>query len=214
MWVGASWRSRRRNETSGLSKMPLCFVEMLSVAVEIVLYLDLGAVGLLSVGCKEAQQVVKECKFGGEQVLMECRRLLRAQRVEVSRQVGGELCARVVDACAGARSPLCDLVARGWRITASSEVSDVKKLIMEAGNQLTELMRWAAQQCQESRVLMRVRVHGVAVDEVHGVADAQVGHDGRGMKFIGWPRTEWERGVDVVEEQEDDADEEEDDADE
>ena len=147
---------------------------MLSVVLEIVVYLDMGSVGRLAVGCKALREVVKESKFGGEHVLMECRRLLRVQRVGVSRQVGGDVCARVVDACAAARGPLCDLVALGWRITESSEVVDVKKWIMEAGNRLTELMGWCEQRC-----LGRVR-GAVAVD-------AQLGHDGREMKLIQWP---------------------------
>ena len=45
--------------------MPHCLVEVLSVALETIVYLDLGAVGRLWVGCNELQQLVKECSTLG-----------------------------------------------------------------------------------------------------------------------------------------------------
>ncbi len=154
----------------------LSFVEVLSVAVEVVVYLDVCSVGRLAVVSKETGQMVKEVKFGAERVLYECRRLVWEQRVRVSRQVTGEVCARVVDAAAGARSPVCDLVAHLWRVGGCAEVGLVKKLITEVGNKLTELIRWCMQHCQWG-------VRGVGVD-------AQMGSDGLVQMLVWWPRTE------------------------
>ena len=148
--------------------MPHCLVEVLSVALETIVYLDLGAVGRLWVGCNELQQLVKECKFGGGQVLMECRRLLCQQRAR--------LCGRVVDAAAGARSTVSDLVAYRGLVGESSELGCVKRLIMDVGNKLTELIRWCMQHCQWG-------VRGVGVDE-------QMGSDGLVQMLVWWPRTE------------------------
>ncbi len=182
-WCGCRGGAGEDEKTGVVEKTMLSFVEVLRVALEIILYLDLGAVGRLSVGCKALQQLVKECKFGGGQVLLECRRLLMECRDRVSRDVAGKAGARVVHAAAYARSPVCDLVALGWRMGQSSRMSDVKKSIMEVGNRLTELMRWGMHRAD-------MQALGDAVP-----VSAQIGSDGRGMKRIYWPRTEWGRGV-------------------
>ena len=170
----------------------MSFAEVLSVAVEVVVYLDVCSVGRLAVVSNEVRQMVKECKFGADRMLMECRRVLGLQRARVSREVVGRVVARVVHAVAGARRPLCDLVALGWRIDESSELSHVKKFIMEAGNKLTHLMHWCKQrgrvdECLHPAVWERLGRSGI-------YADRQIGA-GRDFKFITWPRKVWEAGV-------------------
>ncbi len=201
---GGSTRGRRGEaerevESTKLRRMQN-FLDVLSVVLELILYLDLGTVGRLAVGCKALQHVVHESKFGGAQVLMECRRLLGLHRARVVRHVASEVCANVVQAAAVARMPVCDLVALGSRVGKKSEVGCVKKLIMEVGNKLTELMGWCMRHCRADGVAPMGIAHR-RMQQVRGIAvDGQVGLGARGLKLVFGPRTEWETGVEPVDE--------------
>ena len=153
----------------------LSFVEVLSVAVEVVVYLDVCSVGRLTVASTEVGQTVKECKLGAEQVLLECRRLVWTHRA----LAGRDLVVEVASLAAGSRTPVCDLVALGRRV--GHEVRIVKKLILAVGNKLTELLRWCGQRCV-------IQARGVVVE-------GQLGAYGRTMYGIRWPRVVWGGGM-------------------